>query len=146
MRTIQTIQKYFLADNEMFLTGLYRELLNRELDNSGFSTYIGFLHNGDSKINILNCIVKSEEFAQRISQAKIIQVLQKIMCKDDYEFIKLLYHVILGKVPMLHQIQEDKEKLQNSIISKVELIQNVLLSEEVLSQIIQPTTSNSPEY
>ncbi|MFC0475943.1 DUF4214 domain-containing protein [Robertmurraya beringensis] len=140
MSIIQTIQKIFVQDNEKFLKGLYRELFNREIYSSGFSTYMSFLQNGDSKINIFNYLVKSEEFAQRITQGKIIHILQTIMYKEDYEFISLLYYVVLGKVPLLNQIQEDKEKL-NSNISKAEFIKNILLSEEFLYQIIQPFPS-----
>ena len=146
MRTIQTLQNYFIETNDRFLTGLYRELLNRELNSREFSIYKGFLDKGDSKIEILKYIVKSEEFAQLINQARIIQVLHKIMCKDGYEFIKLFYQVVLGKVPTLQQIQETKEKLLNDVKSIEEIVQKILLSEEVVSQIIKPATLNFPEY
>ena len=40
----------------------------------------------------------------------------------------------------------DTEKLRNKSTSKVGLIQNVLLSEEILAKLNQPNTSNIPEF
>lgn len=146
MRTIQILQKYFLEDNETFLTGLYRELLNREPDSGGFSYYLDFLNNGRLKIDVLREILRSEEFGQLISQAKIIQVLQRTMDQNGFEFVKQIYYVILGKMPTLAQIHMTIEKLSNKSQSKVGLLQNLLLSEEILTQISQKNPSNAPEF
>ena len=146
MRTLKIVQKYFEEDDEIFLTGLYRELLNRTPDNDGFLYHMGSLKKNGMKIDVFREMVKSKEFGILLSQSKIIQVLQKIMCKSEYDFVKQLYHNIFGTVPTLSQIQMDTEKLKNKSTTKVGLIQNVLLSEEILSQLNQTNTSKIPEF
>ena len=146
MRTLQIVQKYFEEDDETFLTGLYRELLNRTPDNDGFLYHMDSLKKNGMKIEVFREMVKSKEFGILLSQSKIIQVFQKIMCKNEYDFVKQLYHNIFGTAPTLSQIQMDTEKLQNKSTSKVGLIQNVLLSEEILPQLNQTNTSKIPEF
>ena len=99
MRAIQIIQKYFEADDEHFLIGLYRELLNREPDRDGFSYYMSFLKNNGTKIDVFREVVKSSEFGTLLSQAKLIHVLQNIISRSDYNFVKQLYHNIWGTAP-----------------------------------------------
>ena len=146
MRTLQIVQKYFEEDDETFLTGLYRELLNRTPDNDGFLYHMDSLKKNGMKIEVFREMVKSKEFGILLSQSKIIQVFQKIMCKNEYDFVKQLYHNIFGTAPTLSQIQMDTEKLQNKSTSKVGLIQNVLLSEEILAKLNQTNTSTIPEF
>ena len=83
MRTLQIVQKYFEEDDETFLTGLYRELLNRTPDNDGFLYHMDSLKKNGMKIEVFREMVKSNEFGILLSQSKIIQVFQKIMCKND---------------------------------------------------------------
>jgi ADP-heptose:LPS heptosyltransferase len=146
MRSIKILQKYFVSDDETFLKGLYRELLNREPDEYGLLHYKDFLSKTGTKMEVFSDMVRSYEFGLLISQAKIIQVLQKIMCKNDYDFVKQLYHNIFGTAPKLSQIHIETEKLRST--SKVGLIQNMLLNEEILTQLNPPPTStpNIPEF
>jgi ADP-heptose:LPS heptosyltransferase len=137
MRAIQKIQNYFSEDNESFLTGLYKELFNREPDIDGFKYHIRNLNDGFSRIDVFKEIVSSKEFGILISEAKIIQTLQKTFLKNDYEFIKQLYLVIFGESPKLSQLQNDKEKLRKNSISKIGLIQTLLLNEEIIIQLTQ---------
>ena len=146
MGTLQIIKKYFEEDDETFLTGLYRELLNRTPDNDGFLYHMDSLKKNGMKIEVFRKMVKSKEFSILLSQSKIIQVFQKIMYRNDYDFVKQLYHNIFGTVPKLSQMQIDTEKLRNNTKTKVGLLQNLLLSEEMLTQLNSPPTSNFPEF
>ena len=129
-----------------FLTGLYRDLLNREPDSDGFSYFMSFLKNNGTKIDVFREVVKSSEFGTLLSQTKLIHVLQNIISRSDYNFVKQLYHNIWGTAPKLSQLQMNVEKLRNQSISKKGFIQNTLLDEEFLTRLNQPHTSNTPEF
>jgi ADP-heptose:LPS heptosyltransferase len=145
MRTIQILQKIFEKDNENFLTGLYRELLNREPDKDGFANHMDSLEKHGKKIEVLKEMVRSNEFGILLSQSKIIHVLQKIIHKNDNEFVKQLYYNIFGMIPKLSQIQKYKEELRNDTSSKAGFIQNLLQSEEIFAKLNHPSISNTTQ-
>ncbi len=57
-------------DDTAFLSALYREVLHREIDDDGLMGKLNRLANGGSRFDIVQEVVSSAEFLERLQQAQ----------------------------------------------------------------------------
>ncbi|MDF2501434.1 MAG: hypothetical protein K0Q77_2148 [Anaerosporomusa subterranea] len=137
MRIFHALQQLFTADHQTFAVGVYRQFLNRQLDGEDLTVLVNDLLAGGARIDVLTNIVISSAFEQLLAgvpRLSVIESLQEVMCKNDYEFVKRLYVVLFGMEPKLAQIQHGVDLLHAGA-SKVDVLQDLLLSEEIMERL-----------
>ncbi|QEK12884.1 DUF4214 domain-containing protein [Crassaminicella thermophila] len=138
MRTFQVLQQLFASNNKTFINGLFREFLNTKPFPKDLAYFTSCLESGNkSRDEILKIIIMSEEFKQLFLQPlRLIQILQEIMYKKEYEFVSQLHSHMFGQYSKLRHIQQDIEFLRAGI-TKAEILKKHLLNLQVLKQIPQ---------
>ncbi|KYZ78194.1 hypothetical protein AXX12_01220 [Anaerosporomusa subterranea] len=139
MRIFHALQQLFTADHQTFAVGVYRQFLNRQLDGEDLTVLVNDLLAGGARIDVLKNIVISPAFEQLLAgvpRLSVIESLQEVMCKNDYEFVKRLYTVLFGMEPKLTQIQHGVDLLHAGA-SKADVLQDLMLSEEMMIRLSQ---------
>ncbi|TCO79053.1 DUF4214 domain-containing protein [Marinisporobacter balticus] len=135
MRTFQILQQLFAADHETFVTGLFKEFLNRDPAPEDLVYFTHCLKSGSkSKNRILKIILRSTEFAmfiQKLSFQSPIPIFHRFMKMDEETFVTEVYREYLGRDPDLGEFQHFVHLLKTRT-PKLDVLRTVLLSKEAL--------------
>ncbi|TCO79052.1 DUF4214 domain-containing protein [Marinisporobacter balticus] len=137
MRTFQVLQQLFATDHQTFVTGLFREFLNRNPTLEDLANFADSSESVRSKNEILESVIMSIEFQQLFScSPSLISILQQIMCKEDYEFVTLLHNYMFGQHSKLMHIQQNVELLRTGV-SKLEILEKHLLNDNMINYLCE---------
>jgi|GEM_PF-654389 len=101
--------------NKEFLEEAYREILGRDIDESGLNNYLRLLESGHSRTSVLIDLVKSDEFVNKVlRENNLVQSLRELR-PPSYELVEHLSQE--DKVLIFHaKSDEDFDWLESMIV------------------------------
>lgn len=144
---MQILHSVFQRDGNEFVTEIYRELLNRDLDMKTIHHYMGFLSSGASKIDVMKQMLQSNE-AMAIyrkpltwpidrNKPTVANILYNLFRLGREDFIKGLYSHLLLRDPDPAGYNGHLSNL-NRGVSRITIFISFLFSKESMELLLTP--------
>lgn len=128
MQTFEVLQQLYLAEDEAFVAGLFREFLDSDPDPTIYGELIEDLKCGGTRNGALDRIIHSTLFERLFTETPpLVRIMQNVMAKEGYEFVRALLDVT-GMEPTFQKLQNGLDSLEAGM-SRLELFETQLLLE-----------------
>jgi hypothetical protein len=135
MHVIDKIQELFLNNDEKFVEGLYKELLEETPDLKVLNYFKKFLQHGGTRHEVINTIILTNDFETKVTKENtILDFLKFLAAKDGYSFINEVYNELLCENLSLADLQVKFNQLK-SLDSKEKLIIDIILDDKFLNKV-----------
>ncbi len=121
--------RFLFSSDRSFLTQVYREILGRPPDEEGLNHFLPFLEGGESRLEVILALTRSEEFYQK-------SLRELTTAGQNLAFLKETYQRLFGRT-----IDEEGLKKYSRLLlqgtRREEIIFELISSEEWVSKILQ---------
>lgn len=144
MTIIQKIKKMYYLENHEFIKSLFRQFMNREPDEEGFSHIQNLLLKEASKIDVILQVIRNDGVKElycldaiSLNRRTIAYDIKELLSLEGTQFINNIYNEILSRKPQDLEIHQLSQVIKNTN-SKLETIINFLDSPEFRALFLLP--------
>ena len=121
--------RFLFSSDRAFLTQVYEEILGRPVDVEGLNHFLPALEGGQSRLEVILSLVRSEEFYQKILR-------ERTTPEENLAFLEEAYRQILGR-----ELDEEGLKTFGEYLKqgrrREDLLLGLISSDELVSKILR---------
>ena len=127
-KRLNNLLRFLFSSDRSFLTRVYREILGRPPDEEGLHHFLPFLEGGESRLEVILALTRSEEFYQKS--------LRELTTEgQNLAFLKETYQRLFGRTIDEEGLKKYRRLLLDGT-RREEILFELISSEEWVSKIL----------